>query len=290
MTKLNNDKNIIEGHEYDGIRELDNKLPPWWLYLFYITIIWAAGYLFYYHVSGIGDSSFEEYMKETDPQGTEARAAISFHIGYRSPFYSSVSDLTPMRRRRIKEELAEALAIKAAEKLAEEKVSVKDMSFNELIISALRVATPEERENLKKAFPEIFTEFQNQMSVSDKKEMTVTSEPEQKKVIEQLTDEASLSAGKSVYEINCATCHGKLGEGGIGPNLTDNYYLHGAGMLNTVHIIQQGVAAKGMIAWQGILNDDQIIQVTSYVLSLHGTNPPNAKAPQGEEISVATAE
>lgn len=49
------------GHDYDGIRELDNRLPPWWLYGFYISIIFAVVYLWRFHVSHTGPSSQEEY-------------------------------------------------------------------------------------------------------------------------------------------------------------------------------------------------------------------------------------
>lgn len=55
---------ILMDHEYDGIRELDNNLPPWWKYGFYITIVWAVIYLFHYHVMGLGSSSGEEYLEE----------------------------------------------------------------------------------------------------------------------------------------------------------------------------------------------------------------------------------
>ena len=81
---------------------------------------------------------------------------------------------------------------------------------------------------------------------------------------------------------NCMACHGANGEGGVGPNLTDQYWLHGGAFENIVGTITNGVPSKGMIAWKAILNPEQIRQVASYVKTLQGTNPPNAKAPQGE--------
>src|SRR3954470_3111985 len=61
-----NDSNdpLLLGHEADGIRELDNKLPRWWVWLFYLTTIFAAIYLLYYHIFGAGDLMAVEYAKE----------------------------------------------------------------------------------------------------------------------------------------------------------------------------------------------------------------------------------
>ena len=95
-----------------------------------------------------------------------------------------------------------------------------------------------------------------------------------------------LVAGKDIYTKNCATCHGQGGEGGVGPNITDDYWIHGAGMNNLVAIVKNGVPAKGMISWRSILNDNQIIQVSSYMMSLYNTNPPNPKKPQGEKVDM----
>lgn len=101
--------------------------------------------------------------------------------------------------------------------------------------------------------------------------------------LQPLTEAVAIEAGKSIFATNCASCHGQAGEGGIGPNLTDNYWLHGEGDINGVaRIITYGVPAKGMIAWNRTLSLEQIHQVGSYVLTLMGTNPPNGKAPQGE--------
>jgi cytochrome c oxidase cbb3-type subunit 3 len=99
-----------------------------------------------------------------------------------------------------------------------------------------------------------------------------------------LTDAENLAAGEAIYkEKLCATCHGQLGEGNvIGPNLTDNYWIHGATINNVFNTIKNGVAEKGMTPFKDQLPDEKILQVSSYVLhKLHGTNPPNAKEPQG---------
>lgn len=97
-----------------------------------------------------------------------------------------------------------------------------------------------------------------------------------------LTDPAEIAEGKNIFLTNCATCHGKEGQGGAGPNLTDDYWLHGGGIKNVFKTIKYGVPQKGMIAWETQLSPKQIQQVASYILTLRGTNPPGAKEPQGE--------
>ena len=185
------------GHEYDGIRELDNSLPPWWLWLFYGTIIWAAVYLWYYHVSDRGPSQEQEYI-----------AAM---------------------------EMGEA-----------EKVKF--------------LAT--------------------QADAIDEKTVTL------------LTEEADLAEGKEIYTANCLVCHGAGGEGTVGPNFTDKYWIHGGSINNLFSTIKYGVPEKGMISWKSQLRPGGMQKVASYILSLQGTNPPNQKAPQGElydPASIVTA-
>jgi cytochrome c oxidase cbb3-type subunit 3 len=100
-----------------------------------------------------------------------------------------------------------------------------------------------------------------------------------------LTDEADLAEGKQVYQdMNCFACHGMNGEGNaIGPNLTDNFTLNGCDFQATFNIIKNGNPAKGMTAFKGQISDDKIQKVASYVLTMVGTNPANAKAAQGEK-------
>ena len=184
---ITKEESIDMGHEYDGIRELDNNLPPWWKLLFYASIVWAAGYLFYFHFSDYGKLSAEEY----------------------------------------KEEMAEA------ERKQEEYLEkVADMVDETSVVA--------------------------------------------------LVDGSALSNGKRLYNVNCIACHGAFGEGGVGPNLTDDYWIHGGGIKNVFKTIKYGVPAKGMIAWQQQLKPKQMQEISSYILTMHGTNPANAKGPQGE--------
>jgi cytochrome c oxidase cbb3-type subunit 3 len=175
---------LLDGHEYDGIKELDNRLPKWWLGLFYLTIIFSAIYVLRYHVLKTGDLQAQEYEKEM------AEAAEKY-----KPAQSDVSD----------------------------------------------------------AF-----------------------------AVTLLTDAASLEAGKVIYDKHCLVCHLSKGEGLVGPNLTDEYWIHGGSIRDVYDIIVVGVPAKGMISWKDQLKPIEIQQVSSFILSLQGTNPPNAKAPEGE--------
>ena len=98
-----------------------------------------------------------------------------------------------------------------------------------------------------------------------------------------MTDAKDIAAGKVIYDKNCVACHGMLGGGNaIGPNLTDDYWLNGGSLEDVYKIIKVGKPLKGMLAWQNQLSPEQMLQVSSYVMSLVGTNPPNAKAAQGE--------
>jgi cytochrome c oxidase cbb3-type subunit 3 len=187
---IEREKDVLFDHDFDGIRELDNVLPPWWLALFYITIIWGLGYLVYYHFGGPGKSSHEEYKMEV--------------------------------------QAAQETLIASAEKTIAKGGGID--------------------------------------------ENTVTL----------LTDAAALESGKGTFISLCAACHGQKGEGGIGPNLTDDNWIHGCTVKDVFRVITVGVAEKGMVSWKSQLTPLQIQQVSSYLLTLRGTNPPNPKAPQGE--------
>ncbi len=175
------------GHEYDGIRELDNSLPPWWLWLFYGTIIWAAVYLWYYHVSDKGPSQEQEYI-----------AAMEMGEAEKAKFLASQADAI------------------------------------------------------------------------DEKTVTL------------LTAQADLAEGKEIYTANCMVCHGANGEGTVGPNFTDKYWIHGGSINDLFTTIKYGVPEKGMISWKSQLRPGAMQKVASYILSMQGTNPPNQKAPQGD--------
>lgn len=185
---ISREEEIILDHNYDGIQELDNNLPPWWVYLFYATIIFAGVYLVYYEIIG-GPTQYEEYEKEV-----------------------------------ITAELAIA-------KFKEEHKDLIDVS-----------------------------------------------------TVELLTDRESLNAGRTLYNQSCVPCHQSDGGGGIGPNLTDEYWILGGGIKNVYHTISEGGRpGKGMVPWKDQLKPNEIAQVASYVLSLQGTTPENPKEPQGEK-------
>jgi len=177
------------GHEeYDGIKELDNPLPPWLKYIFYITIIISFAYLM--------------------------RLVV-------------FKDDTIIQKKEYSKEMAAARA--------KTEVAVKE--------EAVKTA----------------------------------AQPAQ-------TQEQILAGGKVTFDKICYVCHGKFGEGLVGPNFTDDYWIHGNRPEDLKKVIVDGVIDKGMLSYKSQLNDKQIDQVIAYILSLHGTNPPNQKAPQGVKI------
>jgi len=177
---------VMLDHDYDGIRELDNSLPPWWKYGFYITIAVALIYLLNFHVLGIGKNPEQEYAAE-------------------------------MEQARIEKEIYES---KNKDKVDEEHVP--------------------------------------------------------------MADAAGIGAGQEMFEANCVACHLKGGAGNVGPNLTDNYWLH-KGSLNDIYkTIKNGYPDKGMQSWSSKFNDKEISLLASYIKTLRGTNPVGAKAAQGE--------
>jgi cytochrome c oxidase cbb3-type subunit 3 len=190
---IEREKDILLDHDYDGIKELDNHLPPWWKWMFYATIAYAFIYFGYFTVWKIGPNQYEKYDK---------KIAL--------------------------------LQVQKAEYLASAANSVD--------------------------------------------ENTVTL----------LTDASMLANGKNTFIANCATCHGELGEGKIGPNLTDEFWIHGGSIKDIFTTVKYGVANK-MIPWQDQLLPSEMSEVASYVASLKGSNPPNALAPQGELYTPETA-
>ncbi len=281
------DDNLLD-HDYDGIQELDNDLPPWWLWLFYITIGFSVIYMLHYHVFRTGDLQIAEYNKEIDPNWVAPDEPGLKHAGvfYESPYAKTKKDVTPrmLKEQRIAEQEESERLAREKEALAmaeghEERVAIADLGFDELIRQAMKKAEPMDLEKLQTAFPEIYASLSEDAG-SDAGMAQKSTMAE----IAALTDAASLQAGEAIYQKNCASCHGNAGQGGIGPNMTDDYWIHGAGMSHVVYIIKVGVPAKGMIAWQPILSEEEILQVASYILTLHGTNPPNPKKPQGEKV------
>jgi cytochrome c oxidase cbb3-type subunit 3 len=176
---------LLLDHEIDGIRELDNKLPRWWVWLFYFTIIFAAVYMVYYHVLGAGDLMLAEYNKEMKAGEAIKGAAMA-------KFEADIGTLQPS----------------------------KD--------------------------PEV------------------------------------LARGKKTFLTLCAPCHRADGGGLVGPNLTDEYWIHGSKFSDNVTTIWNGVPAKGMITWKNTLKPKEVYEVASYIYTLRGTHPPNPKPPENQ--------
>jgi len=175
------------GHSYDGIEELDNPTPPWWVAGFVLSVIAGVIYLYRYDIAKTAPNQLEEY-------------AIAVQKG-------------------------------EAAKLA-------------YLASA----------------------------ANNVDEHTVTA----------LTDAADIEAGKAVFVQVCAACHGADGGGSVGPNLTDQYWLHGGSIKDIFRTITVGVQDKGMKSWKEDYSPRQIQQIASYIKTLQGTKPATPKASQGE--------
>jgi len=185
---LEKEQDVLLDHNYDGIKELDNALPPWWKWGFYITIVLGVIYMFRFHVWNTGPTPLEEYNKE-------------------------------------------------------------------MMVAEVQL------ENFRK---------NNSESVDEK---TV-----------KMADAKGIEAGKAIFTKTCTPCHGVNGEGNaVGPNLTDKYWLHGGAISNVFRTINLGVPDKGMQAWGKSYSSGEIKNLASFVLSLQGSKPANAKAPQGNE-------
>lgn len=186
MTGENKDEIHDEEHDYDGIQEYDNDLPPWWVAGFYVTIIFAVVYMFAFHVVDWGLSPEEEYEK--------------------------------------------AMAI------AEVKYANVDLVYE----------GPTE-------------------------------------------DPAALAEAKEIFVNNCKTCHAESGassKGFAGPNLTDEYWLHGGDINDLYKSIKFGYADKGMPDWKSRFSNDQIYHLASFVYSLdYVSEEEGGKEPQGEKYT-----
>ncbi|MFU8859437.1 MAG: cbb3-type cytochrome c oxidase N-terminal domain-containing protein [Cyclonatronaceae bacterium] len=194
------DKNLIFddehdkllNHEYDGIQELDNPMPPWWLYGFYFTIALAVVYLLWYDVLGIGPSQTEEYQREL--------AAAEERFG-------------------------------------------TDPGADPGAGTSVDYAT-----------------------------------------LELLTDQASLEAGRTIYNNPaqlCVTCHGANAQGLVGPDLTNDYWLHGCDLESIMTSVKTGYPQQGMPPYGSgnRLSDEELQQLASYIISLRGSEPEGAKSP-----------
>jgi cytochrome c oxidase cbb3-type subunit 3 len=185
---------ITLDHNYDGIKELDNHLPPWWTGLFLGTIAFAIVYLLFYHVFNTLPSQQAEYDTEV------------------------------------------AIA----------------------------------QEQLKKL------QAANPVAAIDETNVEAT------------TDALALAEGKQIFLNTCASCHRKDGGGDIGPNLTDDYWKHGGTIKDIFKTVRHGVQGTNMIAWEGVISPEKMKNVSSYVLTLRGTNPANPKKPEGDLVKPET--
>jgi cytochrome c oxidase cbb3-type subunit 3 len=190
MTEMSERDKLFE-HEYDGIREYDNPLPGWWVFLFWASIVFSVFYFIYYQF-GHGESETAQYERSM-------------------------------------------------------------LAHYALLAEQITKAGPITDDTIR--------------GFQDKPDM--------------------MAAAANLFQGKCAVCHGTQGQGNIGPNLTDDFWLHGGRPTDLYRVISDGVVEKGMISWKTQLGLGDMLALAAYVGTLHGTNPPNAKAPQGEKVDPA---
>lgn len=184
-----NENDLLLNHEYDGIREFDNPMPKWWVWIFWGSFYFGLGYFIHYHMTGNGES-----------------VAVAYD-----------TDLALAREK-------EAMQAMGGE--------VNDESLSKL-----------------------------------------------------MANQAMMADASKLFIQRCAQCHGAKGEGLIGPNLTDNYWIHGdASLMSIYSVISEGVQTKGMPPWKKQLRPIELGKVTAYVGSLRGTNLPGPKGTEGKLI------
>jgi cytochrome c oxidase cbb3-type subunit 3 len=109
--------------------------------------------------------------------------------------------------------------------------------------------------------------------------------PSSEEILAGAADEAVLAVGRERFLKNCAACHGNLAQGLIGPNLTDDYWLHGGQVSQIFTILVKGVPTKGMPPWGRAIAPEEISALASYIRSLQGSDPPDAKGPEGTQVT-----
>ncbi|MFN7917314.1 MAG: c-type cytochrome [Vicinamibacterales bacterium] len=106
--------------------------------------------------------------------------------------------------------------------------------------------------------------------------------PKPAELLAGATNAAVLDAGAARFTRSCSPCHGEQAQGLIGPNLTDDRWIHGGSVEQIFQTVAKGWPAKGMPPWGRALRPEELAAVVSYVRSLQGSNPPNPRAPEGE--------
>ncbi len=190
--QANEPVDALRAHEFDGIQEYDNKLPNWWLWILYGSIVFALAYWIVFHTLHVRDLPRERFQKE----------------------------------------------MVAAAQAQLERMAAGGVTNESLTLMS--------------------------------------------------TIPATVAEGRQIFVQYCVVCHGDKGQGMVGPNLTDNFWLHGSQPMDNYKVVTEGVPAKGMAAWGNQLGPKRVQTVVAYVLTLRNTDVPG-KAPQGEPASVTAA-
>lgn len=138
---------------------------------------------------------------------------------------------------------------------------------------------------LSKTGPSLADEFSQAMQELEKHKASAPRPTEsEESLLAAMQADSAVTLGKAAFDAKCAACHGNNLQGLIGPNLTDNYWIHGKGSrMDILNIVRVGVPAKGMPPWEAMLSRDEQYGIVAYIVSKIGSNPAGAKAPEGEK-------
>lgn len=126
--------------------------------------------------------------------------------------------------------------------------------------------------------------------VEQERKLAALAHLNEETLVAAMKDTEQVAIGEAKFAQVCASCHGAKGEGLVGPNLTDAFWLHSDGTLMSIRsVVANGIAEKGMPAWEKILSQEEMVAVVAYVGTLRGTNV-EGKAPEGEEVEIEVAE
>ena len=131
--------------------------------------------------------------------------------------------------------------------------------------------------------PSLIAEYEQEMQeqVARQAKLAPAAGPSEESLRALTNNAKAMASAKEIFATRCMPCHGPQGQGIVGPNLTDDYWIHGSTLVAIRKTISEGVIDKGMIPWKDQLKSDEIDAMAAYVATLHGTNPPNPKPPQG---------
>lgn len=282
----NDDRILGHADESDGIEEYDNPLPDWWLGLFFVTVVWGTLYAVDYHFiserSQAGDYDLEvaraqEQWPDLDKAADMDTSPETLALGQETFQSTCASCHGANLEGGIGANLVDAEWIHGGTfadvtTTISEGVAAKGMPAWGPILGPKKIAalasfilTEGGGEGPPKsdAPPAPEPAAAPEAAPAD----GAPAEAPAEAAVELVVTDETVAAGLEVFTTNCVACHAADLTGGVGPNLVDDEWIHGGELTDIARVVTEGVPAKGMITWKGVLTDAQIAQVAAYVYS-----------------------